>query len=275
MPRLSPERMKLKRQADAAISHGRETLFHGTNHEFKPGDIIDAQHSRPAVARLHEGKNYAFASTDPGEATFAGRVGSGGHVYRVVPAGKYEFDPHQGSATSRRTTGGFRVVSEVQQWSGKAMSHTHANSPLDVIELFNPFHAPTGQFTTSSGAGQAQGKQPGAGKGMAGKTAGSRARLVQRAKLQKRASAIHGQILALLAMLPQHHTASRKSATPRKKGATATSAKAAAAGKAASSKAKRASSTTAHKTMSVATIHAKINALRAELAAIRAQIKAL
>jgi hypothetical protein len=180
--------------------------------------------------------------------------------------------------------GGGGVHPEVQAAAGGALAgeaakaasaHAHTADPAAaVIELFNPYHAPTGKFTTASGAGQAQGKQPGAGKGMAGKTAGSRARLVQRAKLQKRAHAIHAQILALLAMLPQHHAASHKSVTPRKKGATAASAKAAAARKAASSKAKRASSTTAHK-MSPATIHAKINALRAELAAIRAQIKAL
>jgi hypothetical protein len=108
-----------RRVAEAAMAKGKETLFHGTMHEFKPGDIIDAQHSNAEVAKLQEGKKYAFADTDPGEATFAGRAASaGGHVYRVEPVGDYEFDPHQGSTTSRRTTGGFRVVEEVKQWSG-------------------------------------------------------------------------------------------------------------------------------------------------------------
>jgi len=107
--------------AEASIAKG-ETLFHGTNHEFKPGDIIDAKHARSAVTRLHEGKQYAFASADPGEATFAGRAGNEGHLYRVEPVGKYEFDPHQGSTTSRRTQSGFRVVSEVQKWSGEKMA---------------------------------------------------------------------------------------------------------------------------------------------------------
>ena len=132
-PKLSPERMKMKRAADKSITRG-ETLFHGTNHQFKPGDIIDAQHSRRGVSLLHEGKNYAFASTDPGEATFAGRVGREGHVYRVVPAGGYEYDPHQGSATSRRTAAGFRVVEEVSQWSGKPMAHGHATAAWEVAE---------------------------------------------------------------------------------------------------------------------------------------------
>lgn len=112
-----------RKQANAAIAKG-ETLFHGTKAEFKPGDIIDAQHARAGVTRLHEGKQYAFASSDPGEATFAGGAGDSkgtGHVYRVEPVGKYEFDPHQGSATSRRTTGGFRVVEEVKKWSGGKM----------------------------------------------------------------------------------------------------------------------------------------------------------
>jgi hypothetical protein len=111
-----------RKQASASIAKGRETLFHGTAHEFKPGDIIDAQHANAGVTRLHEGNQYAFASTDPGEATFAGKASRpGGHVYRVEPVDKYEFDPHQGSATSRRTTGGFRVVEEVAKESGKKL----------------------------------------------------------------------------------------------------------------------------------------------------------
>jgi hypothetical protein len=110
-----------RKQAAASIAKG-ETLFHGTAHEFKPGDIIDAQHANAGVTRLHEGNQYAFASTDPGEATFAGKASRpGGHVYRVEPVDKYEFDPHQGSATSRRTTGGFRVVEEVAKESGKKL----------------------------------------------------------------------------------------------------------------------------------------------------------
>jgi cell division septum initiation protein DivIVA len=183
--------------------------------------------------------------------------------------------------------GGGHVHPEVVAAAGKAeagevarqaRAHAHTADPAGrVIELFNPNHAPTGQFTTAQGAGQGQGKRkPGAGKGMAGKTAGSRARLVQRAKLQKRASGIRSQIHALLSQLP-HHQGKSKSSTPAKKGAAATSAKQAAASKkaAASSTAKRASSATAHKTLSPATIHAKINALRAELRAIEAQIRAL
>lgn len=109
-----------RKQANASIAKGGETLFHGTNHEFKPGDIIDAHHANAGVTRLHEGKQYAFASTDPSEATFAGKA-SHGHSYRVEPVGGYEFDPHQGSATSRRNTGGFRVVEEVKPWSGAKM----------------------------------------------------------------------------------------------------------------------------------------------------------
>jgi hypothetical protein len=112
-----------RKQAVASIAKGGETLFHGTRHEFKPGDIIDAQHSRPGVTMLHEGKQYAFASTDPSEATFAGQASRpGSHVYRVEPVDKYEFDPHQGTATSRRTTGGFRVVEEVAQETGKKLT---------------------------------------------------------------------------------------------------------------------------------------------------------
>lgn len=163
-----------------------------------------------------------------------------------------------------------------------ASAHSHTADPGSVIELFNPNHAPTGQFTTASGAGQKQPAgqkqkpKPGAGKGMAGKTPGSRARLVQRAKLQRKASGIRSQIAALLAQLPTtHHAARSKSATPAKKGAAATSAKAAAASKAAA-KASTAKRAATHKTaLSPATIHAKINALRAELAVIRAQIRAL
>lgn len=122
--KMSDDRAEMGRQARAAMTKagGHETLFHGTNREFKPGDIIDAKFSRKGVTDLHGGKQYAFASTDPGEATFAGHgSGPGGHVYRVEPVGDYEWDPHQGTSTSRRTGGGFRVVEEVKQWSGEKM----------------------------------------------------------------------------------------------------------------------------------------------------------
>jgi hypothetical protein len=123
--RESPRDAGNRKIADASMKKG-EALFHGTPHQFKPGDIIDAHHSNAGVTRLHEGRQFAFASTDAGEATFAGKASRDGHVYKVVPVDKYEFDPHQGSATSRRTSGGFRVVSEVEKWSGKTMAQQHS-----------------------------------------------------------------------------------------------------------------------------------------------------
>ncbi len=149
-PKLAPERMKMKLAADKSIAAG-ETLFHGTNHQFKPGDIIDAQHSRRGVTMLHEGKQYAFASTDPGEATFAGRVGREGHVYRVEPVGQHEYDPHQGSATSRRTSGGFRVVEEVQQWSGKAIAPARKASATEKRAYVKTGKLPPGVTLATAG----------------------------------------------------------------------------------------------------------------------------
>ena len=282
-PKLSPERARMKAAADKAIARG-ETLFHGTNHQFKPGDTIDASYSRPGVTKLHEGKSYAFASTDPGEATFAGRVGREGHVYRVVPVDQYEYDPHQGSATSRRTSGSFRVVEEVQQWSGKrlvdqASDWTVADCLVElacddpgavIIDLFNPYHSPTGQFTTASGAGQGQGKQQ-----QAAQRADRKGDKAQRAHLVRQIASLHQQIASLRAQLPQHGRS--RSSTPAKRGAGAQSAKQAAQAKAGAQAAgKPGAPAKARKPgMSTATIHAKIAALRAELAADIAQLRSI
>ena len=140
-------------------------------------------------------------------------------------------------------------------------SHSHANewdvadtlielacdSP-EVIDLFNPYHAPTGQFTTSSGAGAGQGK-------------GSKAQ--QRQKLRKQITSLRSRIRSLEAQLPSRHghsTRRSKSGTPRKKGAGAQSARQAKAGK----------------TGKAASSHARTrspSAIRAQIAILRGQLK--
>jgi hypothetical protein len=134
-----------------------------------------------------------------------------------------------------------------------------------VIELFNPYHAPPGtgggQFTTASGAGQGAGKQQGG-------------RAAKRRQLVRQIASLHRQIAALRAQLPATHrgpsrTGKSRSSAPAKRGAGATSAQQARQGKPQSAK------VAARKTASVATIHAKIAALRAELQADIAALRKL
>jgi hypothetical protein len=145
---------------------------------------------------------------------------------------------------------------------------TASNNPGRIIDLFNPYHAPTGQFTTAQGAGQGKGKQQQA-KQRADKR-GDRAHLV------RQIASLHQQIAALRAQLPSRS----RSSAPRKTGAGATSARQAAAAKAGATKpgaaGKPGSSARARKPgMSPATIHAKIAALEATLRADIAQLRSL
>jgi hypothetical protein len=167
---------------------------------------------------------------------------------------------------------------EVGEEARQARAHAHTADPWAVadllvelsvspgqrvVELFNPYHAPTGQFTTASGAGQGQGKQQGG-------------RAAQRKQLMKRAASLRSQIRTLEGQLrtARSRPSSRRSqtATPAKKGAAATSARQAAQGKATATK-----PGTGHRaaTASPATIRAKIIALRGELQQTLAQLRAL
>ena len=130
-----------------------------------------------------------------------------------------------------------------------------------VIDLFNPYHAPTGQFTTASGAGQGAGKQQG--------------KAAKRQHLVRQIASLHQQIAALRAQLPR--TGKSRSSTPAKRGAAATSAKQAAQAKATAAKPGKAGAPAKARKpgMSAATIHAKIAALRAELQADIAALRAL
>ena len=138
-----------------------------------------------------------------------------------------------------------------------------ASGPPQVIDLFNPYHAPPGsaqggQFTPKGGAAAGQGK----GKGT---------RQQQRQALTRKIAGLHQQIAALQAQLPQHRKS--RSSRPARKGAAATSARQARQGKAAAARAGKAGKAATR--MSPATIHAKIHALRAILAADIAQLRAL
>jgi hypothetical protein len=148
-----------------------------------------------------------------------------------------------------------------QAWEVADVLIELAADPPQVIELFNPNHAPPGtgggRFTSKGGGG-------GAGQGKGSKQQ-------QRQALTRKIAGLHQQIAALQAQLPQHHRS--KSSTPGKKGAGATSAKAARQARQTAAKAGKAGKATTR--MSPATIHAKINALRAMLAADIKQLRAL
>ena len=153
-----------------------------------------------------------------------------------------------------------------QAWEVADVLIELAAGPPQVIELFNPYHAPPGsaqggQFTPKGGAAAGQGK----GKGT---------KQQQRQALTRKIAGLHQQIAALQAQLPQHRKS--RSSRPARKGAAATSARQARQGKAAAAKAGKAGKAGKAATrMSPATIHAKIHALRAILAADIAQLRAL
>jgi len=163
---------------------------------------------------------------------------------------------------------------EAGELARQARAHSHANDwevadalvelacddPAAVIDLFNPNHSPTGQFTTASGAGQGAGKQQGG-------------RAAKRQALVRQIASLHRQISALRAQLPQRS----RSSTPAKRGAAATSAKQAAQAKQTAAKPGKAGAPAKARKpgMSPATIHAKIAALRAELQADIAALRAL
>jgi hypothetical protein len=159
---------------------------------------------------------------------------------------------------------------ETQELRAQAQAHMHSNitdQVSNVIELFNPYHAPTGQFTTSQGAGQ------GGGAAKGGNRKQQKAHLLAQARNDRRkAAALTIQLHALQAQLRStasgtHHrsttsrTGKSRTSTPRKTGAGATSAKAARAGK---------TSTRTSTHVSAATLHAQIIALRGQIQALYA-----
>ena len=136
-----------------------------------------------------------------------------------------------------------------------------------TIDLFNPYHAPTGQFTTAQGAGQGKGKQQAARRDR-------KADRPQRAALVRKIAGIRAQLASLEAQLraatstrrpsTKRPGAKSKTATPAKKGAGKTSAAAARKGK-----------TAARRSVSPATLRGQIAALRATLQADLAQLRHL
>ena len=135
-----------------------------------------------------------------------------------------------------------------------------AATPPEVIDLFNPYHAPTGKFTTASGAGKGQPKGHG---GRAHKAA-----------LRVKIRALRSQIAALRAQLPKTGKGSHKAAKVGK-AKSAAALKAAAARKAKAGSTPRKKGAVAHHRMSTATIHAKIAALEATLRADITELRAL
>jgi len=157
-------------------------------------------------------------------------------------------------------------MSHANDWTvADVLIELACDDPGAVIDLFNPYHAPTGQFTTASGAGQGKQQQ-------AAQRADKRGDRQQRAHLVRQIASLHQQIAALRAQLP----GKSRSSAPRKTGAGATSAKQAAQAKASAAKPGAAGSTKARKPgMSAATIHGKIAALEATLRADIAQLRSL
>ena len=182
--------------------------------------------------------------------------------------------PHLANGTPEAEAAYQSILSELVRRGDKlplwAQEHTVTWSGLDTlielacepIDLFNPYHAPTGQFTTSSGAGAAQGKQTPRQK---------------RQKLLKRAASLRSQIRGLETQLHAATAAHRKSrsSVPAKKGAAATSAKQARKARQTAAKARKTTAKAKPQAMSPATIRAKIAVLRGQLQATLAQLKRL
>lgn len=63
-------------------------FFHGTKHEFSPGDMVDPGHPPTKGAGRADRSDHVYAATDPEIASRYGR-----HTYQVEPTGDVELDP--------------------------------------------------------------------------------------------------------------------------------------------------------------------------------------
>lgn len=107
-------------------------FFHGTKHEFVPGDLLTAGHASNFQAGRIANNVYFTALMEPAiwgaELAVANAdAGTEPHVYVVEPTGPFEDDPNvtdkkfPGNITqSYRTPHPVRVVGEVESWEPHA-----------------------------------------------------------------------------------------------------------------------------------------------------------
>jgi hypothetical protein len=87
----------------ATDSLSPQQFFHGTDAEFKVGDMVEPRKPRVGGTRYA----YTYLSKDPGRsATYGPRV------YEVAPTDEVRRDPH-GPGSSYRSRSALRVVREV------------------------------------------------------------------------------------------------------------------------------------------------------------------
>lgn len=153
---------------------------------------------------------------------------------------------------------------EAQELKAQARAHAHASDFAGpVIELFNPYHAPTGQFTTASGTGAA-----------AGGKAKAKQLHQQAAADRQKAARLRRELHQLVAQLRSqrhsqpHHTAGNKAGKvgPGKKSATK---------KQTAAKHQGAAQKAQHAAKPGASLSTRITQLRGEIQQLLAQAKML
>lgn len=63
-------------------------FYHGSSHEFKPGDLVTPGHPPRMGAGRADRSDHVYAASTPEIASAYGR-----HTYRVEPSGPVELDP--------------------------------------------------------------------------------------------------------------------------------------------------------------------------------------
>jgi len=102
------------------------TYYHGTKADLRPGDLIEPGHASNYGQRKPGAFVYLSATLDAAIWGAELAVGRGrGRIYLVEPTGSIEDDPnltnkrYPGNPTqSYRSRSAFRVVGEIQEWSG-------------------------------------------------------------------------------------------------------------------------------------------------------------
>lgn len=97
----------------SGADHLNKTLFHGTAHEFKPGEIVEPQDERGAFAttEIIDARYWAHKAMQS-------RGGTRGYVYEVQPVKPGDAKRYPGGLATHHSLGGFnpvRLVEEVEK----------------------------------------------------------------------------------------------------------------------------------------------------------------
>lgn len=92
-----------------------QTLYHGTDVDLEPGDLIDSDFTGYAYATTDVSVAEDFAADHANLVQFDGTI-SNGYVYEVAPddGAEVEPDPEYDLGVAVKTTGAFRVIRKLK-----------------------------------------------------------------------------------------------------------------------------------------------------------------